>query len=141
MASSLRSIGISTSGFRGRHFEIGRRPTSGNVGQCRQCRIQVGLSRKCGGRSRNRIFISSHSEVIAAFVFSAAILDFRWKETSDFPVDGTVEKPVPENGGGGRHRIRISSWSVGEVRGGVQSCTPPLFALQNRARCSRVNVP
>ncbi len=31
VASSLWSIVISTSGFRGRHFEFGRRPTSENV--------------------------------------------------------------------------------------------------------------
>ena len=48
---SLRSIVISTSGFRGRHFEFGRWSTSGNVGQCRQCHTQVGPGRKCGGRS------------------------------------------------------------------------------------------
>ncbi len=42
VASSLQSIAISTSGFRGRHFEIGRRPTSGNDVQCRRCHMQVG---------------------------------------------------------------------------------------------------
>ena len=42
---------------------------------------------------------------------------------------------------GGRHRIRVSSGSVGQVRGGLQSCTtpPPLFALQNLSRCPRDN--
>ena len=32
VASSLLLIIISISGFRGRHFEFGQRPTSGNVG-------------------------------------------------------------------------------------------------------------
>ena len=44
---------------------------------------------------------------------------------------------------GGRHRIRVSSGSAGQVRGGggLQSCTtpPPLFALQNLSRCPRDN--
>ena len=31
--------------------------------------------------------------------FPAAILDFRWKEWSDFSGDGTTEEPVPENEG------------------------------------------
>ena len=37
----------------------------------------------------------------------------------DFFGAGAIEKPVAENGGGGRHRIRVSSWSVGEDRRGA----------------------
>ena len=42
--------------------------------------------------------------------------------------------------GKGKHRNRVSKWSVGEVRGRVQIYTPALFALLNRSRCLRVNI-
>jgi len=44
-----------------------------------------------------------------------------------FPGMAPLKSPYPENGGGGRNRIRISSWSVGEVRGDAK--LPSLFAF------------
>jgi hypothetical protein len=56
--------------------------------------------------------------------------------TSDFLGDGIVENTDPENGGGvGRHRVCVSSWSLGDVRGG--GCIVKL-TLQKGSRCSRV---
>ena len=50
-----------------------------------------------------------------------------------------LKSPYPKMGG--RHRNRVSKWSVGEVRGGANlHPPPPLLALQKRLRCSRVNI-
>jgi len=53
-----------------RHFEF---PMSANVGQCRQCHIQVGRGGKCGGSSWSRIAISFRSRVIAKSSFYMSI--------------------------------------------------------------------
>ncbi len=45
-----------------------------------------------------------------------------------FPRMAPLKSPYPKMGG--RHRIRVSSWSVGEVRGGAKLYPPP-------PRCSR----
>ena len=47
-----------------------------------------------------------------------------------FPGMAPLKSPYPKMGG--RHRIRVSSWSVGEVRGGGCKFAPP--------RCSRYKI-
>jgi hypothetical protein len=42
-----------------------------------------------------------------------------------------LKSPYPKMGG--RHRNRVSKWSVGEVRGGVQICTPPAVGVTKKA--------
>jgi hypothetical protein len=59
------------------------------------------------------------------------------KETSDFFSDGTIEKPVAENEKG-RHRIRVSSWSMGEVREGNANLHPLIAAPPRHFRCQRL---
>ena len=56
--------------------------------------------------------------------FPAAILDFRWKEGSDFFADGTIEKPVPENGGVDTGIVSLSGrWA--KLEGGANLHPPP----------------
>jgi len=58
-------------------FEFGQRPTSENVGQCRQCHIQVRPGRKCGVEVEIAWLSQSRSKFIAASVLPTAMLDFR----------------------------------------------------------------
>ena len=61
-------------------FEL---PTSADVGQCRQCHIRVGHSRKCGGSRWNRFAICFRSKVISTsgfhFRFNARHLSYQYR--------------------------------------------------------------
>jgi len=109
---------------------------TGNIGQCH---IQVGPGvRKCEGRSWNRS-LSQTVQKLLSLRFSGRYLGFRWKETSDFPGMAPLKSPYPENGVG-RHRIVVSSWSVGKLKE-VHKLhpPPPLFALQKSGPLFAVN--
>jgi len=113
----------------GRHLEM-----SGNVDSVI---FMSGLVENVGVE----IEIASLSQAVQKLLplpfFRAAVLDFRWKETSDFPGDGTIENPVPENGGGVVNNGFVylaGRWTKLEGCKVVPS-PPPLFALQNRSLC------
>ena len=79
-----------------------------------------------------QVEIASLSQAIAASVFPAAILDFRWKEGSDFFADGTIEKPVPENGGVDTGIVSLSGrWA--KLEGGCKFAPPPAVGVTKKA--------
>ena len=93
--------------------------TSVNSGHCRQCHIQV----EPVDNVSVAVEIASFSRVVQKLFPLPFQLPPYWisgrRMTSDFLGDGIVENTDPENGGGvGRHRVCVSSWSLGDVRGG-----------------------
>ena len=85
---------------------------------------------------KSRRYIKPFKSYIASSVFTAAILDFR--RDGDVGIfDGSIESPYPKMGGGGRHRIGVSSLSVGEGRRGANLHLTAVYGTK-RSRCSRV---
>ena len=59
-------------------------------------------------------------------------MDFRWKEGSDFFADGTIEKPVPENGGVDTG-IKSLSGRWAKLEGGANLHPPPAVGVTKKA--------
>ena len=119
------------------HNLLRRKPVSWRFSNAAFLRAQA---LGCGCRCWNLVVISSSSKVIAASIFPATILDFRWKEWSDFSGDGTTENPVPENEGVDTEIVSVSCrWA--KLEGGGTNLHPTAthpVRVTKRVRSSRV---